>query len=160
MSARSSSRTVSRSEVAARDSIGFIKYALQYESEPFVKVLREAQQPPAYPLAVLAASWPVRLFSGDTTPQAMALAAQIASAFFGVLLVLTMVAFGTELLNRQFGLVAAALFQCLPAWVRFTSDGLSESTFLFFTTTSLWLAARAFRTPHRIRLDIVSNVVD
>ncbi len=138
--------TVSRSEVAARDSIGFIKYALQYESEPFVKVLREAQQPPAYPLAVLAASWPVRLLVGDTTPQAMALAAQIASAFFGVLLVLPMVAFGTELLNRQFGLVAAALFQCLPAWVRFTSDGLSESTFLFFTTTSLWLAARAFRT--------------
>ncbi len=138
--------TVSRSEVAARDSIGFIKYALQYESEPFVKVLREAQQPPAYPLVVLAASWPVRAFVGDTTPQAMALAAQIASAFFGVLLVLPMVAFGTELLNRHFGLVAAALFQCLPAWVRFTSDGLSESTFLFFATTSLWLAARAFRT--------------
>jgi Dolichyl-phosphate-mannose-protein mannosyltransferase len=137
--------TVSRSEVAARDSIGFIKYALRYESEPFVKVLREAQQPPAYPLAILATSWPVRAIVGETTPQAMAISAQIASAFFGVLLVLPMVAFGAELMNRQFGLVAAAMFQCLPAWVRFTSDGLSESTFLFFIAMALWLSARAFR---------------
>lgn len=137
---------VARSEVAARDSIGFIKYALRYENEPFVKVLREAQQPPAYPLAILTASWPIRAIAGETTPQAMALAAQIASAFFGVLLVLPMVGLGTELLNRQFGLVAAAFFQCLPAWVRFTSDGLSESTFLFFTTMSLWLGTSAIRS--------------
>jgi hypothetical protein len=137
--------TIVRSEVAARDSIGFIKYALRYENEPFVKVLREAQQPPAYPLAILAVSWPIRAIVGDATPQAMALSAQIASAFFGVLLVFPMASFGAELMNRRLGIVAAALFQCLPAWIRFTSDGISESTFLFFTAMALWLAARAFR---------------
>lgn len=144
--------TVVRSEVAARDSIGFIKYAIRYENEPFTKVLREAQQPPAYPVAILVTSQPVRLIAGDMTPQAMALSAQVASAIFGVLLVFPMVAFGSELLNRQFGWAAAAVFQCLPAWVRFTSDGLSESTFLFFTMMSLWAAARTFRTQSLIAM--------
>lgn len=137
---------VARSEVAARDSIGFIKYGLRYENEPFAKVLREAEQPPAYPIAVLVASWPVRAMMSGVTPSTMMLSAQIASAFFGTLLVLPMIGLGTELFNRRFGLVAAALFQALPAWVKLTSDGLSESTFLFFVATGLWLAARAFRT--------------
>src|SRR5262245_14297447 len=137
---------VTHSEVAARDSIGFIKYALKYETEPFTKVLREAEQPPAYPIAVLVASWPVRAVSGGVTPQNMALSAQIASAFFGTLLVLPMIGLGTELLDRRYGIVAAALFQALPTWIKLTSDGLSESTFLFFVALALWLAARAFRT--------------
>jgi len=137
---------VARSEVAARDSIGFIKYALRYENEPFTTVLREAEQPPAYSIAVLVASWPVRAINGGVTPQNMALSAQIASAFFGTLLVLPMIGLGTELLDRRYGLVAAALFQALPTWVKLTSDGLSESTFLFFVTLGLWLAARALRT--------------
>jgi 4-amino-4-deoxy-L-arabinose transferase-like glycosyltransferase len=137
---------VVRSEVAARDSIGFIKSALRYETEPFAKVLRESEQPPGYPVAVMVASWPVRLVAGDITPRAMALSAQIASAFFGTLLVLPMIGLGTELFNRRFGIIAAVLFQALPAWVKLTADGLSESTFLFFTVTGLWAAARAFRT--------------
>lgn len=137
---------VARSEVPARDSIGFIKFALRYESEPFAQVVRESEQPPGYPLAVLVASWPVRAFTGGVTPHTMALSAQIASAFFGTLLVLPMIGLGTELVNRRFGLIAAVFFQALPTWIKLTSDGLSESMFLFFVALGLWLAARALRT--------------
>ncbi|MFL5328482.1 MAG: hypothetical protein ACJ8C4_06165 [Gemmataceae bacterium] len=135
---------VARSEVAARDSINFIRYALRFESEPFTKVLREAEQPPGYPLAVLAASWPVRAWRGTTDPAGMALAAEIASLCFGVLLVIPMALLGRNLGGPLLGLLAAALFQCLPSWIRLTSDGLSESTFLFWSASALWLAARAF----------------
>ncbi|MBX7102871.1 MAG: glycosyltransferase family 39 protein [Gemmataceae bacterium] len=111
-----------------------------------MSVLRTSQQPPGYPLAILATSWPIRAVSGGPTPENMALAAQIASCLFGVLLVVPMVGFGTEIIDRRFGLASAALFQCLPAWVRFTSDGLSEAMFLFFIAVGLWAAARSFRT--------------
>lgn len=136
---------VARAEVAARDSVGFIKYALEFESKPFAEVLRTAEQPPGYPLAVMIASWPVRAITGGTTPTAMVLGAQIASTTLAVLLVFPLVWLGEELVSRRTGLIAAALFQCLPSWVRITSDGLSESTFLFFCAIALWLTVRCFR---------------
>src|SRR5262249_36256854 len=40
-----------------------------------------------------------------------------------------------------------ALFLCLPAWVRTTSDGISEGTFLFWLSLTLWLAVRVLRRP-------------
>jgi hypothetical protein len=137
---------IARSEVAARDSINFIRYALKFESEPFNQVLREADQSPGYPLAVLVASWPLRAWRGSTDPSTMVLAAQIASVFFGVLLIVPMALLGKELYGPRVGLIAAAGFQCLPSWVRITSDGLSESLFLFWSATALWFVARAFNT--------------
>lgn len=135
---------VARSEVAARDSIGFIRYAVQLERQPSLRLLRQAEQPPGYPAAVLAASWPFRAIKGDALPETMTLCAQLASAVFGVLLVFPMVALGAELFDRRTGYLAAALFQTLPAWLRYTSDGLSEAVFLFWLATAIWLAARAF----------------
>jgi hypothetical protein len=134
---------VARTEVAARDSIGFIRYAVELERQPTLQLLRRAEQPPGYPATVLAASWPVRALRGDASPETLALAAQVASAVFGVLLVFPMVGLGTELFDRRLGYLAAALFQTLPAWLRYTSDGLSEAVFLFWLATALWLAARA-----------------
>ena len=87
---------------------------------------------------MLAASKPIRAWRGSTDPQTMVLAAQIASVFFGVLLIVPMALLGKELYGPCVGLIAAAGFQCLPSWVRITSDGLSESMFLFWSATSLW----------------------
>jgi len=134
---------VARAEVAARDSIGFIRYAVSLEQQPSLALLRQAQQPPGYPTAVLAASWPIRAVKGDASPETMVLCAQVASAVFGVLLVFPMVGLGTELFDHRMGYLAAALFQSLPAWLRYTSDGLSEAVFLFWLATAIWLAARA-----------------
>src|SRR5262249_36218227 len=47
-------------EVAARDSIGYIRYAWQLGHRPWLEVVRTTEQPPAYALAVLAVSQPVR----------------------------------------------------------------------------------------------------
>ena len=39
---------IARTEVAARDSIGFIRTALRFENEPWIEVVRSSEQPPGY----------------------------------------------------------------------------------------------------------------
>jgi hypothetical protein len=132
-------------EVAARDSIGYIRYALALENRPWAEVLRSSQQHPGYPLMLLAASWPVRHFMGGITPVSMQISAQIANSVGGILLVVPMFLIGRLLWNRRVGFWAAALYQCLPASARILSDGLSEGWFLFFSLTALYLALVALR---------------
>jgi hypothetical protein len=132
-------------EVAARDSIGYIRYARQLQDQPWQEVLRNTEQPPLYALAVLAVSSPIRRFVDGPDSVAMQLSAQLASAIAGVLLVIPMFLLGRELFDRGVGFWAALLFQCLPAPSRFLSDGLSEATYLLFTSLSLWLAVRGLR---------------
>src|SRR5947209_4880368 len=77
-------------EVAARDSVGFIRYALELERYPWKEVLERSLQHPGYPIVLLAVSWPVRHFLGGINPISMQLSAQLASALAGVLLVIPM----------------------------------------------------------------------
>src|SRR5437763_5657650 len=85
---------VSHAEVAARDSIGFISYALKLETGPWLQVVKTAEQPPGYALAVLVVSWPMRWWAGGLTCEAMALSTQLASLIAGVLLVIPMYRLG------------------------------------------------------------------
>jgi hypothetical protein len=141
-------------EVAARDSIGFIRYALQFDGqarpveqkiETWRDVIRCNHQHPGYPLTILAVSLPVRHFLGGTTAAAMQLSAQLASGIAAVLLVIPMFYLGKALFDRGIGFWAALLFQCLPGSGHILSDGLSEALFLLLTATSLLCAVHAVR---------------
>ncbi len=136
---------ICHSEVAARDSIGFIRYALELERLPWTRVLRDSQQHPGYPVLLLVTSWPVRHFCGGTNCYTMQLSAQLASSLASVLLVIPMYFLGRDLFNRSVGFWGTVLFQCLPVCSRILADGLSEATFLLFTTAALVMAVRAFR---------------
>jgi hypothetical protein len=129
--------------VAARDSIGFIRYALEFESQPWAQVVRHNHQHPGYPLTVLAVSWPVRQFVAQPDVVRMQLSAQLASGLASVLLLFPMFYLGKRFFSARVGFWAALIFQCLPVTGHILSDGLSESLFLLLTTTTLWLAARA-----------------
>jgi hypothetical protein len=137
---------IARTEVAARDSIGFIRYALRLETEPFTKVLKEGEQPPGYPAVVLLVSKPVRAWRGDSSAETMVLSCQLASALMAVLSIVPTVLLGKELDSRQLGWLAATFFLVLPGWLRLTSDGLTEGTFLFWLASALWLGVRGLRT--------------
>src|SRR5690349_18183319 len=86
---------LTHTRVTARDSIGFARIALQFENPKaalgpgadVVAVLMQSQHPPGYPLAVLAASWPVRAAYHADLPDQMLLSAQVASCVAAVLLV-------------------------------------------------------------------------
>jgi hypothetical protein len=136
---------VTHTEVAARDSVGYIRIAWQLRHGDWHRVLPASAQHPLYPLAVLAASGPVRHFVPDDLPRAMQLSAQLASSMCGVLLVVPMYYLGRELFNRRVAFGAALLFQCLPAGGRVLGDGLSEALFLLLAATALWAAARGLR---------------
>src|SRR5262249_49195146 len=133
-------------EVAARDSIGFIRYAWQLQHRPWQEVLPHAEQHPGYPVVLLGVSLPVRQFLHLPDALAMQLSAQLASALAGVLLIFPMFSLGRELFDRTTGFGAALLFQCLPASGRVLSDGLSEATFLLLAATALYCGVRALRT--------------
>jgi hypothetical protein len=132
--------------VAARDSIGYIRYALKLESEPWTEVIRTSEQHPGYPAALLLVSWPVRHWMDGTNPRSMQVSAQLATSLAAILLIFPLYFLGCELFNPRIAFWGAALFQCLPATARSTADGLSEGVYFLFAVTAIWLAARALRT--------------
>jgi hypothetical protein len=138
---------LTHTEVAARDSIGFIRYAWQLGHHPWVETIADPhqQQHFGYPFAILAVSYPVRALHPGPETAVMQLSAQLTSCLASVLLVVPSYYLGRELFGRGVGFWAALLFQCLPAGGRVFADGLSEGVFLLFAATALFGAARAFR---------------
>ncbi len=147
--------TLTHTRVTARDSIGFARYALQLEDPraagfaDVVAVLRDpnTQHPPGYPLAVLAASWPVRAAYHADLPDQMLMSAQVASCVAAVLLVFPTYWLGRMLFGKFAGFAAALLFQVLPVPAEVTSDGLTEGLYLLTLGTALLLGTRAVKNP-------------
>jgi 4-amino-4-deoxy-L-arabinose transferase-like glycosyltransferase len=137
--------SIGHTAVAARDSIGFIRYALDLESQSWLDVFRNSQQHPGYPMVLLLVSWPVRYCFGGINPVSMQMSAQIASGLASILLVIPMYLLGRQFFDRRAGFWGSLLFQILPVSGRAMSDGLSEATFLFFVTLSLLIAVLALR---------------
>jgi 4-amino-4-deoxy-L-arabinose transferase-like glycosyltransferase len=137
---------LTHTEVPARDTIGFIRYALEFDNEPWWTVLQKNHQHPGYPVTILAVSVPVRALSQEPAAEIMSLSARLASGIAAVLLVIPMFFLGKMLFHRAAGFGAAALFQCLPVSAHILSDGLSEALFLLLACTSLALAVLAIRT--------------
>ncbi|QVL33424.1 glycosyltransferase family 39 protein [Telmatocola sphagniphila] len=147
---------LTHTEVAARDSIGFIRSALEMESPPVdyrdtsrhftrAEVLQYTLQPPGYPAWLLLISQPVRSYLG-TTPDSMVLSAQLATILASLLLVIPMYFLGKRVFGQFVALFGTALFQVLPVIVQLTSDGLSESLFLLFAITAVWNCVLALET--------------
>lgn len=128
---------IQHTEVAARDSIGFIRYALELERLPWAEVVNHSQQHPGYPAFMLLVSWPVRSFAGETSAHSMQVSAQLTSALAGVLLVIPMYYLGRQFFETKVTFWGVALFQCLPVSSRVLADGLSEGTFLLLLVTAL-----------------------
>jgi hypothetical protein len=144
---------LAHTKVTARDSIGFARTALQFEDpkaaglEDVVGVLKHSQHPPGYPLAVLAASWPVRAVYQSDLPDQMLKSAQVASGVAAVLLVFPTYWLGRLLFGKFCGFAAALLFQVLPVPAEVTSDGLTEGLYLLGLGSALLLGTRAIQKP-------------
>jgi 4-amino-4-deoxy-L-arabinose transferase-like glycosyltransferase len=135
-----------RTEVPSRDSIGFIRYALEFEKLDWDEVLRKNHQHPGYPLLLWAVSLPVRNLFAATDCDTMQLSAQFAGALAGWLLVIPMFYLGKYLFDRGVGFWGALLFQCLPMSGQILSDGLSEALYLLLVATAMLSGIYAVRT--------------
>lgn len=138
---------VANSEVCARDTIGFIRYARLLDEQPWGDVVRGMHQMPAYPAAILLISKPVLAVHPGPESEAYVLSAQLVSLLASVLSAAALYLAGRSLASRRAGFFAALLFQALPGWLQVTSDGLSEALFLMFAAWGLCFATAALRTP-------------
>jgi hypothetical protein len=138
---------LARSQVLARDGVGYIEYAARLEQEPLGQVLRTEQQHPLYPLSVLAVHRMTLPFTGDQ-PASLhwQFSAQLANLIAGVLLAVPMYFLGKELFDRRVGFWGALLFQVLPVPARVTADTLTEGTYLLWVAMALLLAVQGLRT--------------
>jgi hypothetical protein len=143
---------LTHTEVAARDSIGYIRYAWQFHQASVAEwpaVLKGADQHPLYPLWVLAVARVLGPHFSGSTASLMQLSAQVASTIAAVLLVLPLFALGRRLFDRRVGFFTALLVQCLPVSGRILADGLSEATFLLLATSALSWGVVALNEPRR-----------
>ncbi len=130
-------------EVTARDSIGYIRYALAFEHKPWPQVWQEQDQHPGYPLAVWAMAIPVRAWAGHTNAATMQLSTQLVSFIAALLLLYPMYHLGRILLDRRAGFWGCLLFQYWPVSARHLSDGISETLFLLLLVSALLQAVQA-----------------
>jgi hypothetical protein len=134
---------VASTVVPARDCIGYIRYALEFEHLPWQDVWKMNDQHPGYALAVLAVSLPVRAMTGQTDAETMQFAAQLTSVLAALLLLYPMYHLGRLLFDRGVGFGAALLFQYLPLGGHHLSDGVSEAFFMLLIASALLQAVRA-----------------
>ncbi len=148
---------VTQTVVPARDGVVLARLAYRLDQsfrppdrdvprESPLDVVRSSEHPPGYPLAVGAVARVTGLGGGPSVPEGYLLAAQIANAVAGVLLVFPCYLIGRQLFGPNVGFAAALLFQVLPVPARVTSDALTEGLFLLAVATSLAAAVRGVRT--------------
>jgi hypothetical protein len=136
---------LTHTEVASRDSISYVRIAWQLEQGAWRRVMPSAPQHPGYPLAVLALSQTVRHFLPDDPPRAWQISGQLVSALASLLLIVPMYFMGRELFERRIAFWSCLLFQCLPTSGKIMGDALSDTLFLLFACTALWMACLALR---------------
>jgi hypothetical protein len=132
-------------EVTARDSIGYIRYALQFERISWPTVLKDNHQHPGYPALVWLMSVPVRALDGETTPENMELSAQVVNLFAALLLIVPMYLLGRQFFDRPVSFWGTLLYQYLPISAQHLSDGISEPMYLVLLVSGLLQAVHAVR---------------
>ena len=132
-------------EVTARDSIGYIRYALQFEQKDWKDVLNSNHQHPGYPMLVYLISLPIRAIDGATTPENMELSAQLVNLIASLLLLLPSYFLARQFFDRKVAFCSTLLYQLLPISAQHLSDGLSEPSFLVLLVTGLLQGVCAFR---------------
>lgn len=144
---------VPHTTVPARDGVVFARAAYRFDralaggEETPLGIVRTTEHPPGYPLAVCGVARLTGLSKGTDPPADYLLAAQIANAAAGVLLVLPCYLIGRQAFGRNVGFAAALIFQVLPVPARVTADALSEGPFLLMVALAVAFAVRAAAHP-------------
>lgn len=129
---------VFNTEVPARDCIGYIRFALDFEKMDWREAMCLHDQHPGYSFCVWLVSLPLRAMNGGLDAEIMRLAAQATSVIASLLLLIPMFFLGKELLGARAAFWGCLLFQVLPVSGHHLVDGVSEPLFLLLVTASLW----------------------
>ncbi len=139
---------IARTLLPAQDGLKLIRFARQFQRDPWCDVIRGADVHPLYPALVAMVEPAVSISIGEG-PDAWRLAAQLVSALAS-LGVLIPVYFLTEsLFNRRIAFIAAGILALLPRMAEVGHETLADSLGLFATFMALWLSAKALSSGDR-----------
>jgi hypothetical protein len=136
--------TLTHTTTASRDCVNFIQLALNLddpvngrgETIPRSQVLRNAEHPLGYPVALLGTAYLVRGTTALGQDDWMRVG-QYVSIAAGSLLCLPIYFLGRNAFRPRTGLLAAALAVALPTLAEVTADALSDGLFLLMNISAL-----------------------
>jgi len=143
----------------SRDCLVFVRIALQLYDPPKSRidtvrqldgpadVLRETDQAPGYPVAILGMATALGYDLRTATADQMVLAARLVSVVAALLLTFPLFGVAARLFGPVVGLMACFWFQILPVFVEITSDGLSDGLFLLTAAAALWFSLNVLDRP-------------
>lgn len=127
-----------RTEIMFADGLRYVHQAAHLDAGNLAAGLHGSVDHPVYPLAIVLAHRAI----GGEGPAAWQSAAQAASVFFGIMLVVPLYLVAIELFGPAAAWLCVLLVYISPVPPRVMADALSESTFLFFWTWGLYAALR------------------
>jgi len=133
---------IGHTEILFPDGLRYVEQARKFDQGAWTDAVRKAVDHPLYPLAIVATR---RVFGLAATPDGRQLAAQIASAISGVLLVIPLYLVARELFGKGAAWLGVLLVFLVPLPAHVFADTLSESTLLLFWTWGVWASLRFLR---------------
>ena len=134
--------------VPALDAVRFVDLAEQAGHRSCFSLWDATGQEPLYPVWLSAVASIVRWFSAGQSVD-WALCVQLAAATPAVLCVIPVFLLSDRLVGRTGAIAGTLLFSTLPVVARLGAEGISDSLFLFFFSTSAWAAVAYFQARHR-----------
>lgn len=137
---------IARSLLPAQDGLKFLRIARDFQSKPWIDVVRGSDQHPLYP-ALVALSEPIlAAIKGDHGPDTWRITAQLVSALASLALLIPLYGLTRDLFDARIARIAVLIFVVLPFPAAVGRDTLSDSLALFAALLALWLGAISLRT--------------
>ncbi len=139
---------IARTLVPAQDGLKLIRFARQFQNDPWADVIRGADVHPLYP-ALIAIAEPVVARAVGEGPDAWRLSAQIIATMASLALLVPIYFLTEGLFDSRIAFLAAGLLALLPRIAEVGHETLADSMGLCATFTALWLAAQALNRGDR-----------
>ena len=133
-----------RTPLPAQDGLKFLRVARQFQSQPWVDVVRGSDQHPLYP-ALVALAEPVVAVPFGHGPTAWRVAAQGVSLVAAVLLLVPLWSLTRHLFGERAAGLAVLLYALLPVPAGVGHDTLADSLCLMLVVSALALGERTLR---------------
>lgn len=136
---------VARTLLPAQDGLKLIRFARQFQSDPWADVVRGADVHPLYPALVATVEPPVAAAIGEGA-DAWRIAAQLVAVLASLILLIPVYFLTEAIFDRRVAFIAAGVLALLPRVAEVGRETLGDSLGLVATFLTLWLAARALRS--------------
>ena len=148
-----------RNPLPSQDGLKFIRIAREFAVQPWLDVVRNADQHPIYP-ALIACAYPIVGRVAGAGPEGWRIAAQGVSLLATLLLIVPFRAFARRLVDDASADLAVLILLSLPAIAELGHETLSDAAALCAFAASLALGLRAFGAGRpAIRFAVAAGIV-